>query len=53
MRLQTRTRNGLIDYSLWNGTLLWWSTALLDGLLSLVCHGFGIFSSGTRGEDVK
>jgi hypothetical protein len=53
MRLQKRTRNGLTDYSLWNGMLLWWSTALLDGLLSLVCHGFGVFSSGTRGEDVK
>jgi hypothetical protein len=24
----------------------WW-------VVSLVCHGFGVFSSGTRGEDVK
>jgi hypothetical protein len=43
----------LIEKSLSNGTLLWWSAALLDGLLSLVLHGFGVFSSGTRGEDVK
>jgi hypothetical protein len=34
--------------SLSNGTLLWWSDAHLDGLLSFVRHGFGVFSSGTR-----
>jgi hypothetical protein len=48
MGLQTRARNGLIENSLSNGTLLWWSATLLDGLLSLVRHGFGVFSSGTR-----
>jgi hypothetical protein len=39
--------------SLSNGTLLWWSAALLHGLLSLVRHDFGGFFSGTGGEDVK
>jgi hypothetical protein len=53
MRLQTRARNGLTENSVSNGTLLWWSAALLDGLFSLVCHGFRVFSSGARGEDVK
>jgi hypothetical protein len=53
MRLPTRARNGLTENSLSNGTLLWWSAALLDRLLSLVFHGFGVFSSETRGEDVK
>jgi hypothetical protein len=48
-----RARNELTENSLSNGTLLWWSAALLDGLLSLVRHGFGVFSSRTRGEDVK
>jgi hypothetical protein len=32
-----------------NGVFLWWSVALLDGLLSLVRHGFGVFSL-ERGE---
>jgi hypothetical protein len=53
MRLQTRARSRLIENSLLNGTLLWWSAALLDGLLSLVRHSLGVFSSGARGEDVK
>jgi hypothetical protein len=53
MRLQARARNGLTENSLLNGTLLWWSTTLLDGLLSFVRHGLGVFSSGIRGEDVK
>jgi hypothetical protein len=53
MRLQTRARDGLTENSLLNGTLLWWSAALLDGLLFFVYHGCGVFSSGTRGEDVK
>jgi hypothetical protein len=53
MRLQTRVRNRLIENSLWNGTLLWRSVVLLDGLLSLVCHGLGVFSSGAGGEDVR
>jgi hypothetical protein len=53
MRLQTRTRNGLTKNSLSNGTLLWWNAAFLDGLLSLACHGFGVFSSGIKGEDVR
>jgi hypothetical protein len=48
-----RARNGLTENSLSNGALLWWSTTFLDGLLFLVRHGFGVFSSGTRGEDVK
>jgi hypothetical protein len=53
MRVQTRARNGLTGNSLSNGAFLWWSAALLVGLLSLVCHGLGVFSSGVRGEDVK
>jgi hypothetical protein len=53
MRLQTRARNRLTENSLSNGTLLWWSVVLLHGLLSLVRHGLGVFSSGARGEDVK
>jgi hypothetical protein len=53
MRLQTRARNRLIENSLSNGTLLWQSAVLLDGLFSLVCHGFGVFSSGAGGEDVR
>jgi hypothetical protein len=42
-------RNGLKENSLSNGTLLWWSAVLLDGLLSLVGHGLGVFSSGAGG----
>jgi hypothetical protein len=48
-----RARNGLKKNSLSNGTLLWWSVVLFDGLLSLVRHGLGVFSSGAGGEDVK
>jgi hypothetical protein len=48
-----RARNGLKENSLSNGTLLWWNAVLLDGLLSFVHHGFGLFSSGQGGEDVK
>jgi hypothetical protein len=47
MRLQTRASNRSMENSLLNGTLLWWSAVLLDGLLSLVRHGFGVFSCGT------
>jgi hypothetical protein len=43
----------LKENSLLNGALLWWSAALLDELLAFVCHGFGVFSSGVGGEDVK
>jgi hypothetical protein len=53
MRLQMRARNRLKENSLLNGTLLWWDIVLLDGLLSLVRHGFGVFSSEQGGEDVK
>jgi hypothetical protein len=45
VRLQIRARNRLKENSLSNGMLLWWSVVLLDGLLSLVRHGFGVFSS--------
>jgi hypothetical protein len=48
-----RARNRLKENSLSNGTLLWWSDVLFDGFFSLVRHGFGVFSSGARGEDVK
>jgi hypothetical protein len=41
MRLQMRARNGLIENSLSNGTLLRWSVVLLDGLLSLVRMALG------------
>jgi hypothetical protein len=53
MRLQMRERNRLKENSLLNGTLLWWDIVLLDGLPSLVRHGFGVFSSEQGGEDVK
>jgi hypothetical protein len=46
-------RNKLEENSLSNGTLLWWSAVPLDRLLSLVRHGFGVFSSEQGGEDVK
>jgi hypothetical protein len=48
-----RARNRLEENSLSNGTLLWWSVVLLDGLHSLVRHGFGVFSSEQWREDVK
>jgi hypothetical protein len=50
VRLQTRARNRLKENSLLNGTLHWWSAILLDGLLSLVRHGLGVFSSGAVGR---
>jgi hypothetical protein len=53
MRLQTRAVNRLTGNSLSNGTLLWRNAVLLDGLLSLVRHGLGVFSSGAGGEDVR
>jgi hypothetical protein len=53
MRLQMRARNRLKENSPLNGALLWWGAILLDGLLSLVRHGFGVFSSEQGGEDVK
>jgi hypothetical protein len=53
MRLQIRARNRLKENSLSNGTLLGWSDVLLDGLLSLVLHGLGVFSFEQGGEDVK
>jgi hypothetical protein len=40
-----RARSKLKENSLSNGTLLWWSVVLLDGLLAFVRHGFGVFSS--------
>jgi hypothetical protein len=48
-----RVRNRLKENSLLNGMLLWWNVVLLDGSLSLVRHGFGVFSSEQGGEDVK
>jgi hypothetical protein len=48
-----RARNGLKENSLSNGTLLRWSAVLFDGLLSLVRHGFGVFSFEQGGKDVK
>jgi hypothetical protein len=53
MRLQSRARERMTENLLSNGALLWWSAALLDGLLSLVRHSFGVFSSGIGGEDVR
>jgi hypothetical protein len=53
MRLQVRARDRLKENSLSNSTLLWWGAVLLDGLLSLVRHGFGVFSSEQGGGDVK
>jgi hypothetical protein len=46
-------KEGLTENLLSNGALLWWSASLLDGLLSLVRHGFGVFSSRARREDVR
>jgi hypothetical protein len=43
----------LTENLLLNGVFLWWSAALLDGLLSLVYHDLGVFSSGAGGEDVR
>jgi hypothetical protein len=52
-RLQSRAKKGLTENLLSNGALLWWSAAFLDGLLSLVRHGLGVFSSGAGREDVR
>jgi hypothetical protein len=54
MRLQSRARERIEKENLLsNGSLLWWSAALLDWLFPLVRHGFGVFSSGEAGrEDV-
>jgi hypothetical protein len=51
--MQMRTTSRLKENSLLNGALLWWSAVLLYGLLAFVRHGFGVFSSGAGGEDVK
>jgi hypothetical protein len=53
MRLQVRARNRLKENSLSNSMLLRWDAVLLDGLLSLVLHGFGVFSFERGGGDVK
>jgi hypothetical protein len=39
---------GLTENLLLNGALLWWSAALLDGLLSLIHHGLGGFLLWSR-----
>jgi hypothetical protein len=44
MRLQSRARERIEKESLLsNGSLLWWSTALLDWLFPHVCHDLGGF----------
>jgi hypothetical protein len=48
-----RARSRFKENSLLNGALIWWSVVLLDGWLAFVRHGFGVFSSGVGGEDVK
>jgi hypothetical protein len=48
--IANESKNGLKENSLSNGTLLWWTTVLLDGLLSLVRHGLGVLSSGEGGR---
>jgi hypothetical protein len=53
MRLQSRAQEKIDRKLLLNGTLLWWSAAFLDGLLSLDRHGLGVFSSGAGREDVR
>jgi hypothetical protein len=50
MILQVRARNRLKENLLSNSTLLWWGAVLLDRLLCLVCHGFGVFSSEQGGR---
>jgi hypothetical protein len=49
MRLQTRARNRLTENSLSNGTPIWWSVVLFDGLLSLSAMALG-FSPLEQGE---
>jgi hypothetical protein len=41
-------KEGLTENLLSNGAFLWWSAALLDGLLSLVHHGLGVFFLWSR-----
>jgi hypothetical protein len=53
MRLQSEAQERIDKNSLSNGTLLWWSAALLDGFLSLVCHELLGFLFWNKGEDVK
>jgi hypothetical protein len=53
MKLQSKAKKGLTENLLSDSAFLWWSAALLDGLLSLVCHGFGGFSSGAGRKDVR
>jgi hypothetical protein len=55
MRLQSRAKERIEKENLLsNGSFLWWGADLLDCLLSLVCHGLGVFSSGEEGrEDVR
>jgi hypothetical protein len=52
-KIANEGRSRLKENSLLNGALLWWSAVLLDWLLAFVRHGFGVFSSGAGGEDVK
>jgi hypothetical protein len=56
MRLQSRARERIEKESLLsNGSLLWWSTALLDWLFPLVYHGLGVFflwRSKMRGREM-
>jgi hypothetical protein len=47
-----RARSRFGGNSLSNGALLWSGAVLIDGLLAFV-HGFGVFSPGAGGEDVK
>jgi hypothetical protein len=38
----------LTENLLSNSLFLWWSTALFDGLLSLILHGLGVFFLWSR-----
>jgi hypothetical protein len=56
MRLQSRAKERIEKENLLsNGSLLWWSAALLDWLFPLVHHGLGgffLWRSKMRGREV-
>jgi hypothetical protein len=56
MRLQSRAKERIEKENLLsNGSLLWWSAALLDWLFPLVRHGLGgffLWRSRMRGREV-
>jgi hypothetical protein len=50
MRLQSRAKERIEKENLLsNGSLLWWSAALLDWLFPLSAMALGVFSAGEAG----